>query len=198
MPVIDIIQVTLALIKVTYKLAVLIRDSQNHHTNLKETTTHIATDLTVVGGLLDQLRNFSDRVTVQDEQLVIKNITLLKTHIDEIYTILQDVQRDRNFFQRLFMNRHGYRQQLNQTSRDLHISCVRIQGALPSVAKVSIRRQDFPDFRRTFRNVPEKTLTFYDFSIIKNTPHSILKITLEELDTTKCLCYLKFGNEQFF
>ena len=54
---------------------------------------------------------------------------------------------------------------------------------LPSIAKVSILRQEFPDFRRTFHNVPEKTLTFYDFSIVQNTPHSILTITLEEFDT---------------
>jgi hypothetical protein len=46
--------------------------------------------------------------------------------------------------------------------------------------------------------VPEKLLSFYDFSIIKNDPNSVLTIIFDEFDTTRSLCYMKLGNEQVF
>ena len=198
MEIFDLVKATIKIVRDTYKLAVIIRDSEKISNTTKQTITYITTDLNIVASLLDYLHKFSYRVTIQDEQLLIINIASLKSIVDETYNILEDAQRNRSFFHRLFMKKDDFKQQLQHIRRHLNNLCVRIQGELPSIAKVLIIRQEFPDFRKTFHNVPEKTLSFYDFSIIKNTPHSISTITLEEFDTKTKLFYLNVSNEQLF
>ena len=109
MEIFDLVKATIKVVRDTYKLAVVIRDSEKISNKTKQTITYITTDLNIVGSLLDYLYKFSYRVTVQDEQLLIINITSLKSIVDETYNILEDAQRDRSFFQRLFMKKDDFR-----------------------------------------------------------------------------------------
>jgi hypothetical protein len=194
----DIINATAAAVRVVYLIAVVIRDAENLHIELKDIAKSIATDLTIVGGLLEHLQRFAQRVTKQDETFLITNIDLLRSIITDAQNVLEEVRRDRSLFRRLFMKKNEYRRQLRDVSRQLHNSCVIIQGNLPVITRIEIPRREFPDFRRIFNKVPEKSLSFYDFSIIKNDPNSVLTIAFDEFDTTRSLCYMKLGNEQVF
>jgi hypothetical protein len=194
----DIIKISITLVRGAYTVALAIRDSKNLNAELKDIARDIATDLTIIGGLLDNLQHFAQRVSTKDENFLIRNIDSLRTIITDAQDVLERVQRDRNFFQRLFMKRDEYRQQLRNISRHLHNSCVIIEGALPVITKIDIPRREFPDFRKVFYNVPDKSLSFYDFSIIKNTNNSVLTTTFDKFNTTQSSCYIKQGNDQIF
>ncbi|CAF4527984.1 unnamed protein product [Rotaria sp. Silwood1] len=192
----DIIGITFVAIRGAYKLAVAIRDSESINAELKQVAMHMTNELNIVGGTLDQLQHFAHRATVQDEFLLVKNINELKSIIDDAQNILQDVIRDRSFFARLLMKNDVYRQQLREISNRLHNICHTVEGAIPAMTKIVIPCRDLSDFRKTFRDVPDKILSLHDFSFIKNTSNTVVPITIEETDTTKCSFYMKLDNQQ--
>jgi hypothetical protein len=198
MSLIAVIKTTSILVRGALTLAVFIRDSQNVNAELKEAARFLSTDLTVIGGILDNLLNFAQRVSPQDEIFLCKNIELLNSIISEAKIVLEDVQRDRNLFQRVFMKKDDYLRKLREISKHLNNSCVIIQGALPTINRIEIPRREFPDFRRIFQNKSDKHISFYDFMIIRNTFNSVLSMNFEDFDAEKCLCYMKLGNEQVF
>jgi hypothetical protein len=194
----DIIGPTLTAIRVTIQVAIYIQDSKNFNQELKKIAMRIINDLLTVQVYLDQLKRLGNRITAQDEMDLRTHMKSLNTAVSETKVVLEEVSRDRNFLQQLLVDRVEMRQKILDINTYLNNICQRIQGAIQIVRTVSIPSRDFPDFRKTFRNVPEKTLAFYDFSIVRNTPTTILTIALEEFDPMQHLFYLKVGNDQFF
>ncbi|CAF0894925.1 unnamed protein product [Rotaria sordida] len=196
MSVLDIIRFTGLAIKGAYKLAIAIRDSESIHVELKQAASLLITDLKMVEDILDHLQHFAHRIAVHDQSLLTKNITMLRSTLGEVQTILEDVVRDRNFLERLLMKKDDYRRQLREISAHLHELCHTIEGAIPTMTKIEISCREFSDFRRKLLNVPDKTLSLYGLSFKNNTPHSVIAVTNEEFDATKVSFYMKVHNEQ--
>ncbi|CAF4514860.1 unnamed protein product [Rotaria sp. Silwood1] len=94
------------------------------------------------------------------------------------------------------MNTDDYRRQIRDITGHLHNLCQTILGTIPAMTKIVIPCRDLSDFRKTFRDVPDKILSLHDFSFIKNTSNTVVPITIEETDTTKCSFYMKLDNQQ--
>lgn len=194
----DILKATSVLIQGTYKLAMIIRDSKNVSAEVKDVVVLLTNELNVVEVLVQTLESFAQRVSTKDEQSLVQNINTLRTLVNNAQTVLEGIQRDRNLIQQLFMNNTEYQRQLRDISENLHRICVVIQLAIPTMDRIQITSRQFEDYRKTFYNAPEKTLSFYDFSIIKNTSQSTIFVDLEDFHTMNRLCYLKLGNDHFY
>jgi hypothetical protein len=96
------------------------------------------------------------------------------------------------------MNKDEYQQPLNESTNQLNNVCQLIQGATPTMTLIQISRREIPNFRKLFHNLPDKTLSHFDFSIVKHTPNTILTIATERFDPTKYYHYMKTGYERFF
>ncbi|CAF4066367.1 unnamed protein product, partial [Rotaria sordida] len=196
MSVLDIIDVTIIAIRGAYKLAIAIRDSELINLELKRIATQMVNDLNIVGGILDHLQHFAHRIAVHDQSLLINNIKVLRSTLAEAQTILQDVVRDRNFFERLLMKKDDYRRQLREISAHLHKLCRTVEGAIPAMAMIIIPYREFPDFRKRLFNARDKILSLHDFSFIKNIPNTVVTMPIEESDTTKFSFNMKVDKEQ--
>ena len=194
-PLYDVIKITVQVVGTAYKIAVILRNSEELNAELKDTVRCVLMDLTIIEGLLDNLQTFAYRVSAQDEKFLSKSIDLLNGQITDVQNILEEVQRDRNVFRRLFMKTKEYQRKLEGYSAVLKTSCIAINGAIPAINKIEIPRREFPDFRKNFQNQPEKLLLSLGFSINEN---SLLSISFDASKANLCSCYIKLGNEQFF
>lgn len=194
----DILKATTVLIKGVYQVAVFIHQSDILNEEFKEAVNDIITDLSTVGNLVEILYSYAQRVSVQSEQDLIKNIEILQILINDAKSVLEEVQHDRNLIQRFFMKKEDYLRKLRNVSRRLHETCATIRTILPTIRTLQIGQKKFEDFRKLFQDMPEKSLSFYDFSITQETPVLLSSINLKDFDTTKRLCYLKLVNDKFF
>jgi len=192
------INATLTVSKVTYNLAQSMFDSETLHSELQQIAKRLTTDLDIVNGTLERLQSIAQRLTVPDETFLLKSINSLNPVINDVRTVLEEVQRDRNFIQRLFMRKDEFQRKLHGIAEQLNNSIEQLQRTASITPQIEVTRRKFLDSRKAFRNIPEKELSFYDFSITKNTPHTILKIAFEQFDAKKSLCYMKATNHQFF
>jgi hypothetical protein len=188
----NILNPTSSSVKFVYTLAVSIRDSETANAEFKKAANAMAQEFTNVGSLLDQLRNMIHRLDANDKQLLIGRIKLVRTVMTDAENVLNEVKRNRNFFQRLFMKTETYRQQLHDIKQHLNQTCLIIQNAIPKLHKKSIPFKQFADFRKLFQQIPDKTLAVFDFSIIRDKPNSIATINMDEFDKTFA-CYMKLN-----
>jgi hypothetical protein len=198
MSLITAINTTLTITKLTYNIAMLIYNSEKLYSELQGIAKRLSTDLDIVNGTLEQLQAIAQRLTVPDQTALLKIINSLNPVINDVHTVLEEVQRDRNFIKRLFMSKDEFQRQLHVITEQLNHSIGHVQRTAYIATQIQVTRRKFLDSRKTFRNIPEKELSFYDFSITKNTPHTILNIAFEQFDATKSLYYMKATNEKIF
>lgn len=190
----DPIATTASIIKSAYILAVVIRDSERMNADLKRTASLMTREFTIIGGVLEQWRNMAHRVDVNSEKILTENIKRIQEILNEAHKVLQQVSRNRSFFKRLLMNSDEYRKELQDLSGHLQRSCAALQSAVNTIPREKIPRIELADFRKIFRQTPEKKITMYDFAVIRDTPNSNAIINIDEFDQHSP-CYMKISGE---
>jgi hypothetical protein len=192
------IKTTIFLVRGVVVLAALVRDSKNLDDELKDAAKFLLTNLILTENILGNLVKFAQRISTQDENFLYRNIDLLKSTIDDGNLALEEVQRDRNFIQRILMEKKQYRDKLRETSNHLNNICATIQGALPTITRIEISRRELPDFRTILQNKPNKEISFYDFVAIRNTFNSVISINFDDFNPETYLCYFNMIDQQIF
>ncbi|CAF3346428.1 unnamed protein product [Rotaria socialis] len=134
----EIIDVSVVIIKDSYRLANIIRESDKVNGELRQAVMHQANELNIVCTILEHLRTFAHRVTVADEAFIIANINSITPIIENTRKTLQDVDRDRNLFGRLLMKDDEHRQSFREISSHLHELCALLQRSVSAVTKTVV------------------------------------------------------------
>lgn len=196
MSVIDIIELTIKIIKGVYKVAGIIYDTKHMHEELRDAVKHALTILKTVEDVLSQWEKLANEVDAQNEEYIRKYIDEMKTSIIAIGDVLDEVHRDRNVIQRLVMRTHEYKQKLLASVGDLTEVHRIVDSTTNQMARIEVKRRELPNFRRLFPNLPDKDISKFHFSFSKNPPTIISKTALRKYDPMSYLCYMRICGEQ--
>lgn len=194
---VKLIDDSMEVIKISTAMARWVYESEKAHKELREIARRISIELGIVGRVLEQLRNYSHRITVTDQAFLTDIIKSLNPILYEAHSIIQHVERDRNIIQRLFVNVNEYQLRLTVVTTQLRDLCAIIQRTIPTLEKITIPCREFLDFRNTFKHVSEKELIFYNFSI-EDTSNKTLKLSFDKFGATEPLFYIKQDNGKLF
>ena len=198
MALLDIIEATITAIKVIYKLAVLVYQSENVHKEIRDAARRAQNVLTTVEGTLHQWEQFAQCVSVHDETYLVEKTNDVRRLILAMDVVLNKIKEDRNFIQRLVMRTNEYKKQLSASVNEL-LEVHRLIGSDTLRMKpLEIHRRELTNFRTLFCNISDKEILNFQFSMVEQTSQAVSAIARKHFDPEKCTTFMKIGQEQVF